>query len=226
MGLIFLGVLPSFGWLVFYLSEDALHPEPRKLIIETFVAGAISTVFVLQAQIWLDGWSQQYFAVYSFPVLILFASAEEILKFAAAYLVMGGRKELDEPVDAMIYPIVAALGFAAVENVASILKASGGLAGVGPLETVTLRFVGATLLHTLTSGLIGYYWGRAMVQRSHHFSTIFLAIVAATLLHALFNHLILNWESIAIPMTFLIVVSFFILNDFEKLKRINSNMVK
>ena len=125
----------------------------------------------------------------------------------------------------MIYMIVAALGFAAVENVASVLKAVNGLAGVGPLETVTLRFVGATLLHTLTSGLIGYYWGRAMIQGSHHFSTIFLAIVAATLLHAVFNHLILNLESVAVPIMFLTLAAFFILNDFEKLKKI-PNMVK
>ena len=138
MGVIFpiiLGLLPSFGWLVFYLQEDLRHPEPKKLIFYTFIAGALSTVFVLQIQLVIDNWSRDYFESFSFPSLFILAVIEEVFKFGAAYFMVGHRKELDEPVDAMIYMVVAALGFSAVENVASVFQSPNGLAaGVGPVD--------------------------------------------------------------------------------------------
>ena len=51
-----LGLLPSFAWLIFYLEEDP-HPEPKKLLFEVFLAGALSTFIVLQVQILFNDWA-------------------------------------------------------------------------------------------------------------------------------------------------------------------------
>ena len=42
--------------------------------------------------------------------------------------------------------------------------------------------------------------------------------IFATILHATFNYLILESASVAYSVLFLLVVGFFVLNDFEKLK--------
>ena len=120
---VILGLLPSFAWLGFYLLEDLQHPEPKRLIFYTFLAGAFITIFVLQAQVWIYNWLKIYgIDLYSGISFIFLAAVEEFFKFFAAWLVVKGRKELDEPIDAMIYMIVAALGFSAVENIASVFR--------------------------------------------------------------------------------------------------------
>ena len=121
--------------------------------------------------------------------------------------------DFDEPVDAMIYMIVAALGFAAVENIAAAAKGSG-LA----FETTSLRFIGATLLHTISSGLLGYYWAKEIITKRRVF--LYIGFALATVLHVIFNYLILNYEPVVVPTTFLIVAALLILYDFEKLKRL------
>ena len=47
---------------------------------------------------------------------------------------------------------------------------------------------------------------------------ILLGLAIATVLHACFNYLILNFGNIAYSLVFLVLVGFFVLNDFEKLK--------
>ena len=209
-----LGILPSFAWLFFYLKEDP-HPEPKSLIFEAFLAGAVSTLIVLGIQTLFNDWSiAKGIANHTFISFLVLAGIEEFFKFGAAWLVISGHlKDFDEPVDAMIYIIVAALGFAAVENMAAA-NSAGELA----LETLTLRFIGATLLHTLSSGLLGYYWAQSIIQNKS--KILVLGLFSATLLHTVFNYLIIRYEPAVVPTTFLIVFAVFILYDFEKLKRI------
>lgn len=210
---IILGLLPSFAWLVFYLEEDP-HPEPKPLIFETFLAGALITFIVLGLQFLFNDFAlARGIAQYSLLSFLGLSAIEELFKFLAARAVIDRHiNDLDEPVDAMIYLIVAALGFAAVENVAAAQKAQE-LA----FETTTLRFIGATLLHTLSSGLLGYYWARSIIQNNIY--TLYTGFALATILHTGFNYLILRYEPAVIPTTFLMVAALFILYDFEKLKR-------
>jgi len=211
-----LGILPSFAWLFFYLEEDP-HPEPKKLIFETFLAGAVSTFIVLAFQNIFNNWAvPRGVAQYSLLSFLVLGAIEELFKFGSARLVI--RKHLenfDEPVDAMIYIIVAALGFSAVENIAAAHNAQQTA-----FETTTLRFIGATLLHTLSSGLLGYYWARSLLENKR--SLLITGFVLSSLLHAIFNYLIIRFEPVVIPTTFLMVFALFILYDFEKLKRVKN----
>ncbi|MDP3901422.1 MAG: PrsW family glutamic-type intramembrane protease, partial [bacterium] len=157
---VILGLLPGFAWLIFYLREDAEHPEPKKTIFYTFVVGAACSFLVLPFQVLLSHWSSIYgLSEYGPTSLFLLSATEEIFKFAVVYWAISKRREFDEPLDAMIYMIVAALGFATVENIASLYNV------LGSFETVALRFIGATLLHSLASGLVGFYWAKAIIKR-------------------------------------------------------------
>jgi len=206
--LVGLGILPSMVWVIFFRHEDD-HPEPSRLIIFTFLAGAAITFAVLFIQRLINS-----------ALHALFALVEESGKFAAAgFIVWTHRRDFEEPIDAMIYMLVAAFGLAAVENVALALRATDTVfIGGGALEVVGLRFFGATLLHGIASGIVGYFWGRAVFLRKNLFAALSTGILVATLLHAFFNYLILNYGNISYTVVFLVMIGFFVLNDFEKLK--------
>ncbi len=229
---IVLGFLPSFAWLWFFLKED-IHPEPKKMIVKTFSAGALAAIFAVAFQFLFLNIFKTFYIAESDPVSFLsFSAIEEIFKFLAVYLIIRKNRFFDEPIDAMIYMIIAALGFAAVENVAVASSITNFSEAVGAL---TLRFVGATLLHALSSGVVGYYWAkkllcqvssiRCQVSSIRCQVLIFKGIVFASLLHMVFNYLILiSKEQILIyPTIFLIIIALFIFWDFEKIKKSPNN---
>lgn len=224
---IIISLLPSFTWLIFYLREDYRHPEPKRLLALAFLMGASMTVVAFGLQVAFESATAKTVFPYSPIYLFVMAGIEEIIKFFAAYLTVRKSRFFDEPIDAMIYMITAAMGFAAVENIFAISGATASVTGQqayleSVLETTSLRFVGATLLHTLSSGIVGYYWARGMAKnRGSAFGLLTWGVIAATAVHAVFNHLILKYdrEAFIYPTIFLILIAFFVLSDFEKLKR-------
>ena len=218
---VLLGLLPGFAWLVFYLSEDP-HPEPKRLIVLTFFVGMAFAFFTaIIENVFNNGASLVGVQELSILSLLGLAAIEEWMKFAAAHFAVGKSPVLEDPIDAMIYMIVAALGFATLENIGAITNvaaaAASGTLVASVFETISLRFVGATLLHSLASAIVGYHWALGIVKKNvPHY--IIVGFIFATLLHATFNYLILNNAGIGYPILFLLVVGFFVLNDFEKLK--------
>ena len=103
------GFIPTLLWLWFWRKED-IHPEPRRLILLAFVMGMLTIPFVIPIQ--------KYTAtIFSGGLLVLiWAAIEEILKFSFAYFSVLRHKEMNEPIDEVIYMITIALGFAALEN--------------------------------------------------------------------------------------------------------------
>ena len=123
---IIFGVLPSLVWLLYYLKKD-LHPEPKKMILKVFLYGAAVTLPALLIQIGLAELSkqlQQFYFFKTFPVaidiikwFIVIALTEEILKYAVVKFTVLKDSVLDEPLDVMLYMVVVALGFSAMENI-------------------------------------------------------------------------------------------------------------
>jgi len=107
------GVIPSIIWLTFWLREDA-HSEPRSLIAGIFFGGVISVI----AAIFIEGYIARVVTDQNMQYT-LWAATEEILKFIVVAIIALHSASYDEPIDAMIYCIVAALGFAALEILCS-----------------------------------------------------------------------------------------------------------
>ncbi len=226
--IVFLGLLPGFAWLFFFLKED-IHPEPKKMIAKVFIVGALFTFVALGFQIIFQKFTENL-NIADFGIFSLFglSAIEEIFKFLAAYLVVRKSKFFDEPVDAMIYMIVAALGFATMENIAvafNMVYYNINIEGI--IKVMTLRFIGATLLHALASGIVGFYWAKRLInyKNANRQSSPFILVAGltiATVLHTIFNYLIILKENIFVyPIIFLIIIAFFVLYDFEKLKKID-----
>ena len=144
------GVVPTFFWLWFWLREDQSNPEPKPLIISSFILGMIAVPLAIPFEKFVT-------SITSLPIAVFvgWAIVEEFLKFSASYLGGGHTQAEDEPIDVMIYVITAALGFAAAENALFLISPFlEGQIFVGVI-TSNIRFIGTTLLHILSSSLIG-----------------------------------------------------------------------
>jgi len=221
IGVLLFACLPGFVWLSLFLKED-IHPEPKSLVVKTFGIGALITLFVLGLELIFQfsiGPSYSKFAFYSMLTLALL---EELGKFFAGYFYIRKKPEFDEPVDAMIYMMAISLGFATVENifiVSSYIFSPHIISLFDVGETVALRFIGATLLHTLTGAIMGYFWAKGILKRTA-WKYIFAGLLIVVGIHFTFNYLIVLFQSINMlyPTIFLVAVSFFVLKDFEKIK--------
>ncbi len=203
-----IGIIISGFWLIFFLFEDRKNPEPPFLITKTFLLGMLAAGFAVCIEHLL---SFRFFGLvgianYSFPALLSNSFVEEIMKFLVVLLFIRRSRFLDEPIDLMIYMITAALGFAAVENLFffNSVRSIEELIGLA-----SLRFVGATLMHALASGILGYLWAKRR---------LIFGLLLVSLLHAVFNYLILKLGPTIFPTILLVVMAIAMFADFDKLK--------
>jgi len=189
---LFGGILPALVWLVFWLREDKKNPEPKKLILRTFLFGMGAVVIVLFFQKWVD----ILFPGTTLLAVILWVVLEETFKFVAAFL--GGLKstEDNEPIDPIIYMITAALGFVALENALFVVGPLIGKDVVTSVITGNLRFIGASLLHVVSSGIIGVSLAFSFLKpRGQRVIFAVLALILAIILHSGFNLAIIHWDN-------------------------------
>jgi len=177
------GLLPSLVWLIFWTREDSQQPEPRSLLFICFMAGMAAVLFAIPAEQYIAG-------IYADPVAryTLWAAIEETLKLIAVAVVALHARSYDEPIDAMIYCIAAALGFAALENTLFIMQPLSGGDVAASIITGNMRFIGATLVHTVSSALVGFMLGAAFYRGSLAKGLLCIAgLCAAIAIHASFN---------------------------------------
>jgi RsiW-degrading membrane proteinase PrsW (M82 family) len=209
------GLIPTLFWLWFWLREDRERPEPWGLIILAFLAGMAVVPIALPLQ-------QVALELYVGSNLILaWVIIEEVLKYAAALAVVLWHRAVNEPIDLIIYMIVIALGFSALENALFAFNPLMNGEVQEMLLTSKFRFVGATLLHVLASASIGvclalaYYRSTAIKLLAGTIGT-----VIAVVLHVLFNLFVMDATGESILAVFLFVwfgiIVLFLL--FERIK--------
>ncbi len=225
--LILLGFVPSLIWLNFYFREDC-HPEPKHLLARVFLMGIIVSPLAILFQVLLVKCSDTsvlkticlHTGIFesSSPEFFLWSAfVEEVVKFYAVKISILNNPEFDEPIDAMIYMMAAALGFAAIENTLIVFQTTQEGVAV-TINTLILRFIGATLLHALSSGLLGYFLAISWFFQHHRKKLFFIGLFMATLFHFTFNIIIFVFEkqiaallyttSLLLGMAFLISILF------------------
>ena len=237
------GLVPVIIWLLFWLKEDRAHPEPLRRVALVFLAGALAVVVAyLLERLWCQSsWfatACQQISNYSLGdpansiggrekvVFVIWATTEEILKLFAAYLVVFNHPDFDEPVDAMVYLITAALGFAALENaffLFDILTQHPASAGLTFLLTGNLRFLGANITHIVSSAVVGAMVGLSFcLSLGRRLLYTIIGLTTAILLHSLFNLLIITSDGGQIFKVFSLLWLFAILIIllFERVKRV------
>jgi len=229
---IIFGVLPSIIWLLFYLRKDA-HPESNPMILKIFFYGMLAALVA----IFLEMGALKIFAkltpgLYRGEELLVILNAfigvaliEEGVKFFVVKKSVLDHAEFDEPVDAMLYMIIAALGFAASENILILFGPSPELFLPRILEISILRFLGATFLHALCSGTLGYFLALSIFETKKRLKLISLGLLISIALHGLYNFSIIEVKGglkFLIPLTILITLAIFVTFGFKRLKKLKS----
>lgn len=231
---IIFGVLPSLVWLGYYLLKDS-HPEPKKTLLRIFLWGGVMTIPVLFLQLALTQVLDQ-FEIGGFTRIIIhgflvIALVEEFFKFAVVKLKVLNSPDLDEPLDVMLYMIVSALGFAAFENMLYLFGARNSLLSFdqliqGAIFLSFIRFIGATFVHTLCSGVVGYFLALEVASPRRKFFYAECGLITATMLHGIYNLAIMNLKNYdALIMLFIILLTFGFLtlvafNNLSKMKSV------
>jgi RsiW-degrading membrane proteinase PrsW (M82 family) len=219
----FFAILPSFLWLNFYLREDR-RPEPKSMVLKVFLVGMLFAFLALFVEkLLIDG-----IEVLRLPqkiedfikIFLVVALVEEFLKFLVVREVVFESKELDEPIDCMIYMIISALGFAATENLLLLFPLK--IKFFGEIFQISfLRFISATFLHALSSAIVGFFIGLSFFRKKERLKLISLGLFFATLLHGLYNFSIIEFgERIGLFFSAILILisAFFVSNFFKRLK--------
>ena len=241
---ILLGLLPSLIWLSYYLKKDK-HPESNSTIIKIFIWGMLLAPLAVLSElflIWLIDpgsgyWSlKDYLPASAFVQLALTtafvpALVEEYLKYSIVRQKFVKTSAFDEPTDVMLFCIIAALGFAAVENLIIVSKIPFPDFGQA-LTVIGFRFLGATWLHVLASALAGYFLAKGLLYTQKLRRLALLGLTVAIILHTCYNYLVI--VIIGEPndshrilyfffiLLFLIISSIFVAFCFKKLKKMQS----
>lgn len=218
------GILPATFWLWFWLKEDKLHPEPRGLLILSFLVGMLATALAFPLENYVYDLARNAFHATEGDYRILFpwAAIEETLKFLGIYIVALRTKYFDEPIDAVIYFVTIALGFAALENAMFLFNPIGKGETLVALTLGNFRFIGATLLHVAASGIIGVTLALTFYQKKAiRVAAALLSLCGAFVLHTLFNFSIIASEGNLLYEVFIGLWVFIIgiLLICEKIKR-------
>ena len=232
---ILFGVLPSLVWLFYYLKKD-LNPEPKKMIVKVFFYGALITIPTFFLQITLVNLLEQLHFLNLSPFIIeilkwfiIIALTEEFLKYLVVRLAVFNSSEMDEPLDVMLYMVVSALGFTAVENVLYLFSPIDNISFQSIIKTAVtvsfIRFIGATFLHTLCSALFGYFLALSFIRSKNKVMLSLTGLFLATFLHGLYNFSIIvlqgPWNFI-IPIIVILGLIIFMTYDFDEIKKIKS----
>lgn len=229
---IFFGILPALVWLFYYLRKD-VHPEPRIMILKVFLWGAAITLPVFLVQLGLSALLAEL-KLPTFIISILYwflviALTEEFFKYLVVRGEVYSSRHLDEPLDIMLYMIIAALGFAALENIFYLFSPADNLSFNQVLNNTFIvsfiRFIGATFLHTLCSGTLGYFLALSFYETKKRIWLFLAGLSIAAIFHGLYNFSIMTFKGmlqIAVPVTILTGLAIFVIWAFNRVKKMKS----
>ncbi len=189
-------------WLFFLRRYDRVEPEALRYLLRVAALGgavSIAAAAVLNEGFshWLGIDSSQITRPGAVPlakllVFSLFAGfSEEICKSIAAVYSTRWLGDLDEPVDAMIYAMTVALGFAAVENVLYAQNYGN--------EVLLVRFLWPVPAHMCYAAVWGYGLAKARFVHPEKNRAVVMApyVAIAALLHAAANYGLLVQQAYA-----------------------------
>lgn len=210
------GIFPTFLWLWFWYNQVE-RPQSRGFLSLLYIVGMIGVFIVIPIDSFIlqSGISQKEY-------LLAFALVEEVLKVVATAAIAFRSRMIQRPTDYTIFLVTMALGFSALENTLYLLQPISENNLTFILFTGNLRFIGATLLHTICVAIVGNMLGIAFYENTlmkwvHGIFGLGIAIG----LHAIFNYFILlnTTRSIMIGLAGLWFIGISVIVVFGRIQR-------
>lgn len=245
------GFIPALIWLLFWHKQDHLTPEPKHMIILTFLGGTLAVLISLflekklyyydflrlldniglpEVAVFIKNFAiEQGINVKRLCIVAFFAPiVEETSKFVTTFAISLKTRHNDEAPDPIIYMITGALGFAFLENVLFLIDPIVKQDTVFTVLTADVRFIGATLLHATASAIVGMTMAFSFFRgRTTRTLAKIVGLSLAIVLHAFFNLFIIMDKGneamkALIGMWIVVVIILFL---FEKIKSIKLNKI-
>jgi RsiW-degrading membrane proteinase PrsW (M82 family) len=224
---LFFGFIPSIIWLLYFLRKD-VHPESKEMILKIFFYGFLSALVAGYIEIFLlkeiSGLNLSENLAFFLGNFFGIALIEESVKYLVVRMKVLSHTEFDEPTDAMLYMIISALGFAALENTLIFLNQKTFNIGEA-LVLSSFRFISATFLHALWSGLVGYFLAQSLYEVKKRTVLLSFGLFLSTALHGIYNFSIIMIKgefSFLIPLIMLIAMALIVRAGFEKLAKMEN----
>jgi RsiW-degrading membrane proteinase PrsW (M82 family) len=160
---LFLALVPTALWLVYFYQQDQDEPEPKTKIAAVFLLALILSDFIGLRLIndWfrLHDWSGINRTTSLLASIFIVGFTFEAIKYFAIRLTVYATDEFDERMDGIVYGTVAGLGVATLLNLNHIVANQGVALGPGVVYTVTTALAQASF-----GGLLGYFMAQAKFE--------------------------------------------------------------
>lgn len=181
--LLTLAIIPGIAIALLIYIKDKHEPEPIKLLLLSFLYGALSLGLNLAIGLPLSKLfdihekNLEEQAIHAFAVV---AFVEEFSKFIFIRGILYRDKNFNEPLDGIVYAVMVGMGFATAENILYVWNGDGG--------TAIIRMFSALPAHAMFAVLMGYWLGKAkFTQRKGIYYSI-VALAVATLFHGVYDY--------------------------------------
>lgn len=183
MNLIALAAAPGIAICLFIFYRDRYNKEPLLNLIITFLLGILTAVpaVIIEFAFNTETGSIAMVAVKAFLVVAL---TEELCKFAVLRWYSYPKKSFDEPLDGIVYGVVASMGFATIENILYVTRYAE--MGMG-YQVALMRMFLSVPAHATFGILMGYYVGLAKFATVNKTKLIITGICWATFMHGVYD---------------------------------------
>jgi len=221
MNLIILAITPVIVIIFYVYVKDKFEREPKKLLLYTFLFGAIVSIFIstilytLTSSILpkagefsiLDQFLKAFFVV---------ALIEELSKYVIVRYYNQPKTAFNEPYDGIIYAVMVSMGFAFVENIFYVLE--------GGITVALLRAFTAVPAHATFGIIMGYFIGKAKFDNKP-FKWNLIGLSVAILFHGAYDFfLFINFiPGISIGAFVSLIIGIVLSRKAIKLHQENSN---
>ncbi len=194
-------ILIAFLWIYYLIRLDLYEPEKKFNIILCFIMGFLCAGLDIFYHFYWDnnislhevegGNFLNNLLYYTFAV----GTIEELVKFLPFFYFFYIARSINESFDFILYPSIAAIGFACIENILYFDYSSD--------KTMLLRALFCCSGHALYSTIIGYGCMKSFLADGRlSFKTLLKYFALACFFHGLFDAVISSFDSLWIAAFF------------------------
>lgn len=163
LGLAF-ALIPAGLWLIFFYRMDRLDAEPKHMVFNLFLLGALVTAAlrspILHDLFAIQTWLYSAWWAHLLGGILLVGMLDQFIVFGVVRYAIFNHPEFDERVDGVLYAIAVGLGVATVLNFQYVWARGGVDLGIG-----SMRMVINALAYASFAGIQGYFIGQSRFEK-------------------------------------------------------------
>jgi len=209
LAIVLVAIAPCVFWLWIIYKGDKYKPEPKALVIRTFILGMVIAIPVAFIETLLYPGSMQgnlSASTAAYAAFVVAGITEEAGKFLVVRVGVYNSPHFEEPTDGLVYSAAVALGFASLENIVYLISFGW--------QIILVRGLFSNLAHVLFSSLWGYPLAVTKLGMMKHKSYTWLGLAAAMIAHGAFDFLFFNitvYTYLVIPFFLGMIVLFVVM---------------